>query len=149
MKKTKRFFILWWQGSLALLRCFIWKISQTKRLKIDGKRRSRKKTDGEQSWSMFCDRGWPGDVDREIVQLESTMAPHRSHRSILGQTITHWQCPEQKRLYGSHIWVLYCIRNTMPMPKQSLGFYFYRQRFRTESTEIKTQIPRRKKIRIF
>ena len=67
---------------------------------------------------MFCDRRWPGwmdcaDVDREIVQLESTMVPHRSHQSILGQTInSQW-------LYKKVVWItygFYCIHNTMPMP---------------------------------
>ena len=39
------------------------------------------------------------NVNREIVQLETTMGPHRSHRSILGKTIGLPHNVSRKRFY--------------------------------------------------
>ena len=43
------------------------------------------------------------NVNREIVQLETTMGPHRSHRSILGKTIGPLTMPLEKGSICIHL----------------------------------------------
>ena len=74
------------------------------------------------------------DVDREIVQLESTMVPHRSHRSILGQTISLTMALQKGCM--DHIWVLLYPQHNADANKPSVSTF--RQRDFVQSTEIKT-----------